>query len=911
VGVHGRNDPRYHGRDFDLVREAKIETVKMMSFNPPDVFRRLREVNPDLDFVVRLYDDRINVGFHPTPAEFADKFIPIMQQLQPHAIKFEVHNEPNHLRGIEGWGQDDHHARDFNTWFLEVYDRFKQACPWTSLGFPGLAIPHRDLEWVEICRPAVQRADWLGVHCYWQNPTAADANHLADFWGLRFKQYHEKFPNKQIEVTEFGNSNGQTPGLPVDPVRIAQEYVKYYQELFNYPYLVSASAFIMSAPQEEWQIFVWRRESGHFLPVVAAVRDMPRPQLVAPPAAEPVIAAPTVTPAVTERHFPETDRTIRGPFLKFFDTYGLDICGYPITEQFEEEDLPSQYFQRVGLEVIDGDEVRLKLVGTEAYTSRRTIAGLRQQHSELQQQHGELQQQNSELQQQNSELQQQNSELQQQKAELDEQVSSLEATIEELRKRSVVMPGCGVSPPVIEDVTDSLPTHPSKTFATRPLSQIEYLIIHHTATRADLPAERIARYQVQQQDRPGIAYHFYITGDGSVYQTNRLETVSTHAYGRSAVGVGIAFAGDFGQTVPTPAQLENGARLVAHLLQQLSLATESVKGLKEFVPTHQSPGRQWLEGQKWKEMLLSKVDALLTAAPTPQPTPAPVEPTPLRIPQPTWQDVADSLTKYPTKQYATRRLEAVEHIVIHHSAITPAVGAQRIAEYHVNNLDWPGIGYHFVIDAQGIIYRTNPLETISYHAGEINRTGVGVCFLGNFTDDVPTPAQLESGGKLLAWLVQDLKLTNDEIKGHKEFMNTQCPGRQWLEGRQWKRMLLARVEATQEVFAAPVSVTEKPIGHYVLFFQFPDGTWAEEDWFNARNYIAAFKPTCGFSVDDAMRAEFVTIVGGPGGVSTEVEEQLRAAGSQVERVAGKDEAETMQMLDSLAEAGTRFFSLPG
>ena len=66
VGVHGRNDHTYHGRDLDLIREAKIEAVKMMSFNPPDVFKQLREVNADLDFVVRLYDDRMNVGHHPT-----------------------------------------------------------------------------------------------------------------------------------------------------------------------------------------------------------------------------------------------------------------------------------------------------------------------------------------------------------------------------------------------------------------------------------------------------------------------------------------------------------------------------------------------------------------------------------------------------------------------------------------------------------------------------------------------------------------------------------------------------------------------------------------------------------------------------------------------------------------------------
>jgi hypothetical protein len=624
VGVHGRNDHLYKGRDFELIREAKIEAIKMMSFNPPHVFNQIRDINADIHFIVRLYDDRMHEGHHPTPAEFADRFIPIMRQLRSYATKFEVHNEPNHLARIEGWGQEDHQARDFNTWFLETYDRLKQGCPWASLGFPGLAIPHRDLEWVEICRPAVQRADWLGVHCYWQNPTFTENNHLDDFWGLRFKHYHAKFPDKLIEITEFGNSNGQG-NFPVDPNEIAKEYVAYYRELFKYPYLLSASAFIMSAPQAEWQIFVWRRESGQFMPVVDAVKKMARPPLTAPPQVKPkpepiilppVSQPPEIQPPVVEtrRYFPETERTVRGPFLAFFKTYGLDICGYPITEQFVEDDLLSQYFQRVGLEIVDQDQVRLKLVGTEAYTSRQTIGG-----------------------------------LQQRQAELEGEISSLQETIEELRKRPVVLPIGGVAPPTIVDLTDSLPRHASKTFDTRSLSQIEYLIVHHTAIRGDLSAQRIAQYQVEQQDRPGIAYHFYITSDGTVYQTNALETVSVHAYDKSDEGVGIAFGGDFTNAVPTSAQLESGAQLLAYLLQDLSLGTDSIKGLKEFVPTHASPGHQWLEGQKWKERLLSKVEAVLAAAPKPQPKPAPGEPVPLRIPQPAWEDKVDSLPRHPAR----------------------------------------------------------------------------------------------------------------------------------------------------------------------------------------------------------------------------------------------------------------------
>ena len=100
------------------------------------------------------------------------------------------------------------------------------------------------------------------------------------------------------------------------------------------------------------------------------------------------------------------------------------------------------------------------------------------------------------------------------------------------------------------------------------------------------------------------------------------------------------------------------------------------------------------------------------------------------------------------------------------------------------------------------------------------------------------------------------------------------------------------------------------VGHYVLFWQKPDA-WAQQDWKAAETYIGRFRPTAGFSVDDAKAAQFVTIVGGSAGVPVEAEQQLRAAGCQVERLAGIDYADTKRILDALAESGRRFQSFPG
>ena len=50
-------------------------------------------------------------------------------------------------------------------------------------------------------------------------------------------------------------------------------------------------------------------------------------------------------------YFPETDKTVRGQFLQFFNAYGgLDIFGPPISEEEMEDGVRVQYFRNIRLE---------------------------------------------------------------------------------------------------------------------------------------------------------------------------------------------------------------------------------------------------------------------------------------------------------------------------------------------------------------------------------------------------------------------------------------------------------------------------------------------------------------------------------------------------------------------------------
>lgn len=889
VGLHGRNHEFYEEVDYQLIREARIETLKMMSQTHPDVFKRIKRDNPDMEFIVRLWDDRMGVGNHPTPEQFVERMLPLMEGLRPYATKYEIHNEPNHLHRYEGWGQEDADARDFNEWYQRVFKLLKQRCSWALLGFPGLAIPHRDLEWVEICRPSVEMSDFLGVHCYWQTTPEQPKNHLTDFWGLRFKYYRDKFPTKIIDLLEVGNSNAQS-GLPISDEEIARQYVEYFQELFKYPYLNSASPFIMSSPDRTWDSFAWRKVSGEVKPVVFALRDMSRPPL------KPAV----IKPLVRERFFEPTQQTVRGVFLDFFDKYGLDICGYPITSVVEEDSLPVQYFQRVVPEEFVPGQIRLRLAGTQIL-------------------------------------------------ELRQKVQELETRLARAEQGGAI----SVAAPPISDISARLARHATKRYPGRDIATINTIVIHHTALAPDVGPERIATVLVRDRDLPGIAYHFCIAANGIIYQTQPLTTRTGHAFQFSDNSVGIAFAGDFTNTIPTSEQLQAGGQLCAYLMFELNVQRHNVKGLKELV-AHQSPGRQWLEDQKWKDLLMAQVDQVLAtvpAAPTPadgqiatlqariaeleqklaaaqadgqlaalqariaelekqleaaKASPASGMPT---VPQPDIAVVIDELVKHPSDRYPTRERSQIGAIVLHHSAVPASVGAVRIAKYQVEKQGWPGIGFHYFVYDDGRIEQTQPLETISTHAGNANAASIGICLAGNFTDQPPTEPQLLSTSQLTAWLLQELELPIEAIHPHKDYVVTACPGDQWDNGTRWGQQLRRQVQDAL-AGAGPVTTTPtgKPIGHYLLFWQTSDD-WAEEDFLGAQNYIGRFRVTAGFSVDDAMQAEYVTIVGGPLGVSSEAEALLRAAGCRVERVAGDTFEETKALLDKMADDGTRFLNL--
>jgi hypothetical protein len=156
-------------------------------------------------------------------------------------------------------------------------------------------------------------------------------------------------------------------------------------------------------------------------------------------------------------------------------------------------------------------------------------------------------------------------------------------------------------------------------------------------------------------------------------------------------------------------------------------------------------------------------------------------------------ELGDSLARHPRQSYPRRALADIRYLVIHHTGAAAEVGPVEIAQEHVAVNDWPGIGYHFVVGADGAVSRTQDLTVVSYHARQFNPAAVGIALQGDFSQGPPPTAQLEATADVVAGLVADLGLPPDALRGHCEMVPTDCPGPHFLDG--WKPLLERAVMA--------------------------------------------------------------------------------------------------------------------
>ncbi len=129
-----------------------------------------------------------------------------------------------------------------------------------------------------------------------------------------------------------------------------------------------------------------------------------------------------------------------------------------------------------------------------------------------------------------------------------------------------------------------------------------------------------------------------------------------------------------------------------------------------------------------------------------------------------------------------------KHLILHHSATLTGNSAKfdrfHRERHHMEN----GLAYHFVIgngsDSGDGEIEIGPRWAKQLEGGHVssrafNENSIGVCLVGNFEEQRPTPPQLTALIELLGCLKRDLVAGNCKLLLHREVNGerTLCPGR--------------------------------------------------------------------------------------------------------------------------------------
>jgi len=124
-------------------------------------------------------------------------------------------------------------------------------------------------------------------------------------------------------------------------------------------------------------------------------------------------------------------------------------------------------------------------------------------------------------------------------------------------------------------------------------------------------------------------------------------------------------------------------------------------------------------------------------------------------------------------------MREIKYIVIHCTATQPNTKKESILNYWKNTLKWKSVGYHRLIDANGIIHELARYEQVTNGVKGYNSESIHFSYIGgvdeyNNPKDTRTLKQKES----LLYLIKQAKkqFPNAIVQGHRDFgANKACP----------------------------------------------------------------------------------------------------------------------------------------
>ena len=165
------------------------------------------------------------------------------------------------------------------------------------------------------------------------------------------------------------------------------------------------------------------------------------------------------------------------------------------------------------------------------------------------------------------------------------------------------------------------------------------------------------------------------------------------------------------------------------------------------------------------------------------------------------------------KSVKVDKLREWKFVVVHHTA-TEAGSVESIDAAHKLRRDadgkpWRGIGYHFLVGNGHGMQDGEVAATFRWkdqidgaHAGnlEYNTHGIGICLVGNFDEEPPTPAQIAALRKLIDRLRKDCGIETKGVIRHTDIKATACPGKKF----PWESLFASTIKEIYPVASTKV-----------------------------------------------------------------------------------------------------------
>ncbi len=149
----------------------------------------------------------------------------------------------------------------------------------------------------------------------------------------------------------------------------------------------------------------------------------------------------------------------------------------------------------------------------------------------------------------------------------------------------------------------------------------------------------------------------------------------------------------------------------------------------------------------------------------------------------------DSLKVIEREEWGWKPLEKalpeqeIVKITIHHGGVEfnkeqdPVEEIRNLQNWSRTEKNWIDIPYHFMIDLEGNIYEARPINYPGATNTTYDPTGHALIeVMGNYEVQTLSQAQLKSVIDLAAFLAKKYDVSPNEIKGHKDYAETLCPG---------------------------------------------------------------------------------------------------------------------------------------